>query len=128
MVLADGCFDPLHVGHVRYLHAASDVCLGSERLMVRVAPDAAIVSKGRAVFQCQAERVVCVRSIVVQADCSTHYDTLAEAIKILEPRVLVKGMDWYGRLPDDVLNACEFAGTAVMFTATQERTSTERLG
>lgn len=127
MVLADGCFDPLHIGHVRYLMAAMKACNGSEGLAVRVAPDAAIADKGRAAFQTRRERAECIALLLPVVELC-YDDQLARTISRVKPRLLVKGWDWFGRLPDDVVAACEESGTAVMFTQTQERTSTERLG
>lgn len=127
MVLADGCFDPLHIGHVRYLRTAWNAREYGEGFVVRIAPDDAIIAKGRTVFQTRPERAACVKAIVPDGEVS-YTDQLADAVRNLEPRVLVKGWDWYGRLPADVVAACEEVGTAVAFVQTQERTSTERLG
>jgi len=130
-VLADGCFDPLHIGHVRYMLAAKALCARDviiddfERFLVRVAPDAAIRAKGRDPFQTAGERADCLTALV---PCQCYFtDTLAHAVTELKPRLLVKGLDWYGKLPLDVIDACLSTGTHIMHTMTQERTSTERL-
>jgi cytidyltransferase-like protein len=123
MTLADGCFDPLHVGHLYYLAAAK---LFSFPLVVRVARDDEIKAKGRKVFQSLAERAVMLRALpdVLQVDLSA---TLAEAIDTLRPAVLAKGRDWEGRLPPEVLKACARRGTRIVYTDTLTLTSTERL-
>jgi cytidyltransferase-like protein len=123
-VLADGCFDPIHVGHVNYLRAASRLCR-DEELFVRVAPDAVVEAKGRSVFQTSAQRADCL-SAMVCCRC-WFYETLAEAIRDRKPRLLVKGIDWHGRLPADVIAACEEVGTAIVYVMTREKSSTERL-
>lgn len=123
MVLADGCFDPLHVGHIAYLKEAAKL---GRPLMVRVAQDAAIFEKGRVPFQDHAERLVTVLTLdPVDAVCAAT--TLAEAVDQYRPTHLVKGQDWHGRLPEDVLAACIRQQTRVVFVQTQARTSTERL-
>lgn len=120
-VLADGCFDPLHVGHMRYLRVAAD--LG--QLIVNVAPDAAIRAKGREPFQSLPERLATLANVHgVTATCSY---ALTTALHTLLPRYLVKGSDWYGRLPTDVIEACRAFDVTIVYTDTQERTSTERL-
>ena len=122
-VLADGCFDPLHIGHIRYLHAAK--ALGAT-MVIRVAPDSAIGEKGRVPFQTQAERKQMISALNVGYVCGGER-SLADAVRIFKPTYLAKGSDWQGRLPADVLAACEEVGTHVVYTTTQGRTSTERL-
>jgi cytidyltransferase-like protein len=120
--LADGCFDPLHYGHIRYLYAAA--CLDCA-LVVNVAPDEAIRAKGREPFQSLAERRATVAAIkgvseVVSGD-------LVKAITVYKPHFLIKGVEWAGRLPENVVAACRQAGTTIIYTDTRERSSTERL-
>lgn len=123
MVLADGCFDPIHVGHVDYLEAAS--MFGP--LMVRVAPDSDILDKGRVPFQTQAERLVLIQALRC-VETVVAAPTLADAVREWRPSHLVKGKDWAGQLPDDVITACQDCWTRIVFLDTQSRTSTERLG
>lgn len=121
-MLADGCFDPLHIGHLRYLQQAA--LLGE--VIVRIAPDADILAKGRKPFQTRGERAVTVASLnmVSKVRCD---DTLAIAVLSECPQFLVKGGEWRGQLPPDVLTACEEAETEIVFTDTQERSCSERL-
>lgn len=128
MVLADGTFDPPHVGHVAYLRAAKALCQGyaiTEELVVRIAPDSDIRSKGRKPFQSNTERADCVSAVVI---CKCYFQqSLAQAVKELRPRLLVKGMDWHGKLPQEVLDACAETKTAIVYVQTPGKTSTERL-
>lgn len=125
MVLADGTFDPIHVGHMRYLKAARGLCVEIEQFYVRIAPDKEITEKGRKPFQTATERAALVHAII---DCHCGYDTsLIDAIRSLKPRILVKGIDWHGRLSEPILAACRDVGAHIVYTQTQERTSTERL-
>lgn len=123
MVLADGVFDPLHWGHVRYLGAAA----GLGDLYVRVASDDELAKKGRLVFQTREERVKTIASLRVVTGVFAEDATLAATIRDLEPVYLVKGEDWRGRLPSDVVSACKEVGTQIVYVDTQEKTSTERL-
>lgn len=122
MVLADGCFDPTHCGHLAYLKAAADL---GRPLVVNVAPDSAIYEKGRRPFQTRRERAEMLLYFDM-VDRVTCYG-LAEAVRTLRPKVLVKGPDWRGRLPVDVLAACQEVGTEIHYTETQDKTSRERL-
>jgi cytidyltransferase-like protein len=123
VVLADGVFDPIHWGHVRYLAAAS----GLGDVYVRVAPDDEILRKGRFVYQTREERVKTLASLRVVTGVLSEEMSLASTIRELEPVYLVKGEDWRGRLPSDVLLACKEAGTQILFLDTQEKSSRERL-
>src|SRR5690242_20251683 len=123
MVLADGTFDPIHWGHVKYLAAAA----GLGDVYVRVAPDADVLSKGRLLYQTRDERVKTVASLRVVSGVLAEEMTLAATIRELEPVYLVKGEDWRGHLPGDVVLACKEVGTQIVFLDTQDKSSTERL-
>jgi cytidyltransferase-like protein len=122
MVLADGAFDPLHYGHIRYLSEAA--AFGP--LVVRIAPDSVIAAKGRVPFQWRHERARTIAALRM-VDSVIFDDTLEEAIQRLRPTYLVKGADWHGRLSASLNAACAEAGTEIFYVETQERTSTERL-
>lgn len=123
MVLADGCFDPIHAGHVAYLKKAASF---GTPLMVRVAQDVTIFEKGRVPFQDHAERLLTILALdPVDSVCASP--TLAEAVLEYKPTHLVKGIDWQGRMPEDVLAACIQTKTQLVFVQAQTRTSTERL-
>ncbi len=95
VVFTNGCFDLLHVGHVRYLQAAR--ALG-DFLVVGLNDDASVrrLAKGpeRPVVP-QAERaeilaaLACVDAVVIFSQ-----DTPLELILLLRPDVLVKGGDY----------------------------------
>lgn len=123
MVLADGTFDPLHWGHVRYLAAAS----GLGDVYVRVAPDADILKKGRLLYQSREERMKTVASLRVVSGVLADDLSLAATIRELEPVYLVKGEDWRDRLPSDVVTACKEVGTQILYLDTQEKSTTARL-
>ena len=122
MVLADGCFDPLHVGHLWYLREAATL---GRPLVVNIAPDSAIYEKGRRPFQTRVERAQLVLALDL-VDAVQQGD-LAAVVRACRPDALVKGPDWRGRLPVEVKDACRDVGAIVVYTETQRRTSRERL-
>ena len=95
VVFTNGCFDLLHVGHVRYLQAAR--ALG-DFLIVGLNDDASVrrlqKGPGRPLVP-QAERaevlaaLACVDAVVIFSQ-----DTPLELIVFLRPQVLVKGGDY----------------------------------
>jgi D-beta-D-heptose 7-phosphate kinase/D-beta-D-heptose 1-phosphate adenosyltransferase len=123
MVLADGCFDPIHWGHIRYL----SICAAFGDLAVRVAPDEEVLKKGRMLFQTREERMKTIAAIRPVSSIVDTEESLASTIYATEPDYLIKGADWRGRLPQDVIDACAETGTQILFVDEQTATSTERL-
>lgn len=93
IVFTNGCFDILHIGHIRYLRAAralGDVLivgLNSDRSVSLIKPGRPINPQDhRAEVLSSLEMV----DYVALFDEETPY----ELIKFLQPDVLVKGGDW----------------------------------
>ncbi len=94
IAFANGCFDLLHVGHVRYLQAAA---AEGDRLIVAVNDDrsvAALKGEGRPILPAadRAELVASLRGV--------HYVVLFEGsnverlLKLVKPDVHCKGTDY----------------------------------
>jgi rfaE bifunctional protein nucleotidyltransferase chain/domain len=94
VALANGCFDLLHVGHVRYLEAAS---AEADRLIVAVNDDrsvAALKGAGRPVMP-EADRAELVAGLrAVDYVVLFGEPTVAELLQALEPDVHCKGTDY----------------------------------
>jgi D-glycero-beta-D-manno-heptose 1-phosphate adenylyltransferase len=94
LALANGCFDLLHVGHVRYLQAAKHE---ADLLLVALNSDASVrglKGEGRP-LQCEEDRTEIVASLAC-VDFVTLFDepTVAPLIELLEPDVQCKGTDY----------------------------------
>jgi rfaE bifunctional protein nucleotidyltransferase chain/domain len=93
IALANGCFDLLHVGHIRYLQAAA---AEADRLVVAVNDDAAAGAKGpgRPILPAavRAELVAALRGV----DYVTIFaePTVTELLLLLRPDVHCKGTDY----------------------------------
>jgi rfaE bifunctional protein nucleotidyltransferase chain/domain len=93
LAFANGCFDLLHVGHVRYLQGAA---AQADRLIVAVNDDGAAGSKGpgRPILsaQARAELVAAIRGV----DYVTIFGepTVAPLLTLLKPDVHCKGTDY----------------------------------
>ncbi len=94
VVLANGCFDLLHVGHVRYLEAAKSC---GDFLVVALNTDGsvrALKGAGRP-FQPLAERAELVGALrFVDAVTSFAEPTLEATLRALAPDVHAKGTDY----------------------------------
>ena len=93
VAFANGCFDLLHVGHVRYLEGAA---AEGDRLVVAVNDDSTAGAKGpgRPILRAsdRAEMVAALRAVdyvVVFPE-----PTVAPLLKLLEPDVHCKGTDY----------------------------------
>ena len=93
IAFANGCFDLLHAGHVRYLQAAA---AEADRLVVAVNDDVAAGAKGpgRPILtaEVRAELVAALRGV----DYVTIFSepTVTELLLLLRPEVHCKGTDY----------------------------------
>jgi len=94
VVFTNGCFDLLHVGHVRYLESARDE---GDMLVVGVNSDASVRRIKGPLRPITSEEE---RSELVAALHCVDYAVLFDTpdplplIELLQPDVLVKGADW----------------------------------
>ena len=94
IVFTNGCFDLLHVGHIRYLQEAKSL---GNLLFVGLNSDASIKGlKGpERPIQDQSDRAEILAALdCVDFVCIFDEDTPAQLIEIVQPDVLVKGGDW----------------------------------
>lgn len=93
VVFTNGCFDIIHIGHVRHLREAKSL---GDILVVALNTDHSVsgIKPGRPVTP-EEQRAEVVASLDM-VDYVTMFgeDTPYELIKLLKPNVLVKGGDW----------------------------------
>jgi rfaE bifunctional protein nucleotidyltransferase chain/domain len=92
VVLAHGCFDLLHPGHIRHLKAAK---AHGDVLVVTVTPDK-FVNKGpgRPVFSEELRLETLAALEFVDAVALNQWPTAVETIKLLKPDVYIKGSEY----------------------------------
>ncbi len=94
VVFTNGCFDLLHVGHIRYLQAARRM---ADLLVVGINSDDSVRRlKGPSrPVQTESDRAAILAALAcVDFVVSFDQDTPIELIEALRPDVLVKGADW----------------------------------
>lgn len=94
VVLANGCFDLLHVGHVRYLEAARGL---GDLLIVAVNGDASVrrlKGPGRPVVPARERAEILLALRAVDAVVLFDDDTAADLAARLRPHVHAKGTDY----------------------------------
>jgi rfaE bifunctional protein nucleotidyltransferase chain/domain len=93
VVFTNGCFDILHIGHIRYLKEAKSM---GDLLIIGLNSDRSVsyIKPGRPVNP-QDQRAELLASLeMVDYVAIFDEDTPYELIKLLRPDVLVKGGDW----------------------------------
>ena len=102
VVFTNGCFDILHIGHVRYLSAARNE---GDLLVVGLNSDQSVrlIKEKRRPIVAQDQRLEILASLQV-----VNYVTLFDEpdplklIQLLKPTILVKGADWSA---DEIIGA-----------------------
>ena len=120
IAFTNGCFDLMHIGHVKYLEDAGQ---GNRILIVGLNSDSSIsrikgpsrpivIQKSRAAVLAALESV----DFVVIFNEDTPYKTIA-AIK---PDILIKGADWKGKsvVGEDLVKKVEFIKFVQGFSTT----------
>lgn len=123
IVLANGVFDILHIGHLRHLQAARKL---GDWLVVSITKDA-YVNKGprRPVFT-DRERREMVQALDV-VDRTILVESALEALEIVQPQVFVKGADYQTRIDPEHLAYCKAHGIEIVFTDEPHYSSTSLL-
>ena len=94
IAFANGCFDLLHVGHVRYLQGAA---AEADRLVVAVNDDRSVAllkGRGRPILAAQdrAELINAIRGVAYVVIFGDH--TVERLLALLRPEVHCKGTDY----------------------------------
>jgi D-beta-D-heptose 7-phosphate kinase/D-beta-D-heptose 1-phosphate adenosyltransferase len=114
LICASGFFNPLHVGHIRYLQEAKKL---GDKLIVIVNTDEQVKLKGSFPFMNEEDRLEIVKSLqcVDEAILAIDLDgSVCETLKFLKPNVFAKGGD---RTRDNIpeVPVCEALGIEMIF-------------
>lgn len=123
IVLACGCFDLLHYGHLRHLkHAKS---LGDKLIVCLTTAKYVNKGKGRPVFTDEQRREMLLELRCVDQVIVNPYPDPENIIRRVMPSIYVKGSEYKGRLQEQKL--VESLGGRVVFTGTPIYSSTALL-
>jgi cytidyltransferase-like protein len=90
VAMVDGCFDPLHRGHISYFRAAASLGLP---VLCNIAPDAYLATKHPPLLP-QAHRAEVIDAIRYIDYTHSSAVSTAEVLRELRPQAYVKGADW----------------------------------
>ena len=123
VVLANGCWDLFHYGHLLHLEAAAEM---GGALIVSITSDR-FVNKGpgRPVYpQEHRARIVeslrCVDGVII-------VDNLIEAMTLIRPDILVKGQDYKRGLDQEHQDFCRQNGIEIRYTETPKYSASQFL-
>jgi rfaE bifunctional protein nucleotidyltransferase chain/domain len=94
LVFTNGCFDLLHVGHVRYLQAAREL---GNALVVAVNGDTSVTAlkgPGRPINPENERAEVLAALVCVDFVTIFHSERVTELINVIRPHIYVKGGDY----------------------------------
>ncbi len=124
VVLANGCFDILHVGHVRYLRAAKE---HGDLLVVAVNSDLSVERyKGRPPVVPELERAEIISSLEM-VDVVFIFDdpSLHVVIGELKPHIQAKGTDYTPETVPEAEVVKSYGGRVVVCGDPKDHSSTE---
>src|SRR5476651_142050 len=120
IAFTNGCFDLMHIGHVKYLEEAGR---GNRILIVGLNSDVSIRSiKGsnRPIVSQQSRAAVLAALESVDFVVIFNEDTPYKTIAAIKPDILIKGADWKGKLVigEDLVKRVEFVKYIQGFSTT----------
>lgn len=124
VVLASGCFDILHVGHIEHLREAR---MMGDRLVVALTADEGVKVKGRdRPFNTWEDRAKMLRELRCVSEVIETPNSIS-AIRAVRPNYFVKGIDYVDgkRFTENVQKACDEVGAKLRFTTTPKRSAAE---
>lgn len=121
--MVDGCFDPLHVGHLRYFEEAKKLGLP---VLCNFQSDRYIqTTKNRPTILPEEQRAYLLDSIKTIDHVHLCETTTADTLEALAPRFYAKGGDWKERgLPEREKEICRKLGIEIVYLDTVLDSST----
>jgi cytidyltransferase-like protein len=124
-VLTSGGFDPLHIGHIKFLEWAHD--LGFPVVVAVNSSD--YISQKHIPMQSTVDRVSILNSLkfVDLAFELPMEKSVSDVIRENKPKFFVKGLEYQRNLPKDEVLACMESKTEIVFAPTEKISSSEIL-
>src|SRR3989338_10155426 len=114
-IMADGCFDPLHYGHIAYFKFAAGFGLP---VLCNVETDRYIIdTKKRPPLLPETQRIQVIDAFKYITYTHLQTTTTSDVLRQLQPLKYIKGTDWKNKiLPEDELETCKKYGIEIVYT------------
>lgn len=127
-VAVAGGFDPLHIGHIRHIEAASN--LGG-RLIVIVSTDRDMIRKKGYEFLPFEERMEIIKALKWVDEVIPSIDadgTVAKTLKVIKPDIFAKGGErTEDNMPENEIQACKEIGCKIVYGVGEQLQSSSGL-
>lgn len=127
-VAVAGGFDPLHIGHIRHIEAASK--LGG-RLIVIVSTDRDMIRKKGYEFLPFEERMEIIKALKWVDEVIPSIDadgTVAKTLKVIKPDIFAKGGErTEDNMPENEIQACKEIGCKIVYGVGEQLQSSSGL-
>ena len=122
-ILLDGCFDPLHYGHIAYFKFAAGFGLP---VLCNVETDRFLQEvKKRPSLLPETQRIQVIDAIKYITYTHLQNTTTADVLRQLQPLKYIKGTDWKNKiLPEGELETCKKYGIEIVYTNKNLESST----
>ena len=122
-VLANGCFDVLHDGHLQHLREAKAM---GDYLVVALTDDSFVNKGAGKPINHWPERADLLRELRCVDEVIKTRNSV-EAILSIRPTIFVKGIDYIGmdKFTEDVEAACKEVGAELRFTTSAKKSAKE---
>lgn len=123
LVLANGCFDVLHAGHIEHLREARRM---GDRLVVALTDDDYVRKGPGRPINCWQDRAEVLRELRCVSEV-IHSVGAVNSIRMVRPNIFVKGIDYADgrRFTEGVEAACEMYHAKLCFTSAPKRSIKE---
>lgn len=125
ITLANGCFDLLHVGHVRYLHAAKEI---GGRLVVAINSDDSVRSlkgEGRPLMPAEERAEILAALADVDAVVIFPERDVRAIIREIHPDVQAKGTDYTAESVPEADTVREYGGRVAIVGDPKDHSASE---
>lgn len=114
-IMVDGCFDPLHYGHIAYFKFAAGFGLP---VLCNVETDRYVKEvKKRPPLLPEAQRIQVIDAIKYITYTHLQNTTTVDVLRQLQPLKYIKGTDWKNKLlPEDELETSKKYGIEIVYT------------
>ena len=124
VVLCNGCFDILHIGHIQHLREAREM---GDKLVLALTADDGVRRKGPdRPFNTWSDRALVLMELRC-VDSVIWSDSAVQSIRDVKPAYFVKGIDYMdgNHFTENVIDACAEVGAELKFTSAPKRSVAE---